>query len=200
MNFSLPPDISFTKEQLEGCQAYVFRHDKLGEIGRILFQGLPNDHCHLSSEVSGDPSDPMTETRKALFDPLSRKITASIEAVLGTGELGNSAVPDSPRPVTEVIESKLIPCEKCGVNAAMLIFADDATEPSHFEDYARKMYTRCTELDVATWIIGSPKGPFKGSQTPTDTMKIWPEREPIKILTADNFNKTLDMFLDKHCS
>jgi SEC-C motif len=39
-----------------------------------------------------------------------------------------------------VIESKIIPCERCGTVVAMLIFAPNATDPGRFEDYARKMY------------------------------------------------------------
>lgn len=44
----------------------------------------------------------------------------------------------SPKAPGEVIENKLICCEKCGAIVALLIFANDATDPGHFEDYARK--------------------------------------------------------------
>ncbi len=53
MNISLPAEVSYQKEPLPGCYAYVFRHKELGEIGRIVVQGLPNGHCHLASEVPG---------------------------------------------------------------------------------------------------------------------------------------------------
>ena len=32
MNISLPPGVSFRKDTLQGCQAYVFRHVELGEV------------------------------------------------------------------------------------------------------------------------------------------------------------------------
>jgi hypothetical protein len=36
------------------------RHRVLGELGRILLQELDDARCHVSCEVVGDPSDPMT--------------------------------------------------------------------------------------------------------------------------------------------
>jgi hypothetical protein len=51
------------------CLGYVFRHRLLGEIGRILLQELGDGRCHISCEVVGDPSDPMTTQRQAIFKP-----------------------------------------------------------------------------------------------------------------------------------
>ena len=200
MNISMPPGVSFRKEVLQGKQAYVFRHVELGDLGRIVVQGLPNGHCHLSSEVAGDPDDPMTAVRKEMFAPLSEQVTSAMEAMLGKGSLDESTSPSSPRNPTEVVESKLIPCERCGNNAALLIFADDATTPGDLEDYARKMYHKYKELDVPTWIIGPPAGELAESRTPTQVMKVWPSREDIVTITADEFNAELDALLGKHCS
>ena len=69
-SFRLPPDVSFEKERLSYAWAYVFRHRLLGEIGRILLQELGDGRCHISCEVVGDPSDPMTNKREAIFKPL----------------------------------------------------------------------------------------------------------------------------------
>jgi hypothetical protein len=38
----------------------------------------------------------------------------------------------------EVIESKIIPCERCGIVVAMLIFAPNATDPGRFEDFPHR--------------------------------------------------------------
>ena len=200
MNISLPPGISVRKELLQGVHTYVFRHVELGDLGRIVLQGLPNGQCHLSSEVAGDPDDPLTTIRKEMLVPLCEQLTGSMEAVLGKGEpRGSSLPPSSPRSSTEVVESKIIPCERCGNNAALLIFADKATIPADFEDYARKMYQKYTELNLPTWIIGPPIGELAESMTPTQVMKVWPERSDIVTMTADEFNVDLDTLLDKHC-
>ena len=79
--FQLPPDVSFEKQRLSNAWAYVFRHRLLGEIGRILLQELDDGRCHISCEVVGDPSDPMTTQRAAIFKPLGLELTRQMEAV-----------------------------------------------------------------------------------------------------------------------
>jgi hypothetical protein len=81
--FQLPPDVSFEKQRLFNAWAYVFRHRLLGEIGRILLQELDDGRCHISCEVVGDPSDPMTTQRAAIFKPLGLELTRQMEAVMG---------------------------------------------------------------------------------------------------------------------
>ncbi len=200
MNIPMPPGVSFRKEVLQGNYAYIFRHFELGDLGRIVIQGLPNGHCYLSCEVSGDPDDPMTAVRKKIFKPLSEQVANTMESLLGNGSLGGAIPPSSPRSTTEIVESKLISCERCGRSAALLIFADDAKTPGDFEDYARKMFHKYKELDVPTWIIGPPVGELAESRTPTQVMKVWPSRDDIVTTTADEFNAELDALLDKHCS
>jgi hypothetical protein len=60
----------------------VFRHRLLGEIGRILLQELGDGRCHVSCEVVGDPSDPMTTQREAIFKPLGLELTRQMEVVM----------------------------------------------------------------------------------------------------------------------
>src|SRR5262249_36354844 len=74
-SFRLPPDVSFEKQRLSNAWAYVFRHRLLGEIGRILLQELGDGRCHISCEVVGDPSDPLTTQREAIFNPLGLELT-----------------------------------------------------------------------------------------------------------------------------
>ncbi len=102
--------------------------------------------------------------------------------------------------INVIVESKLIPYGRCGASAPLLIFADDATTPGDFEDYARKMYHKYKELDVPTWIIGPPVDELAESRTPTQVMKAWSSRNDIVMTTADEFNAKLDALLDKHCS
>ena len=179
MNITMPPGVSFTKEQLQGCQAYIFRHKELGYLGRIVLQGLTNGHCQLLSEVAGDHDDPMTPARKEIFAPLCEQVTSTMAGILGKGSFDGFPPPSSPQSPTEVVEYKLIPCESCTEDVAFLIFAEDATMPGDFEDYARKMYHKYSELDLPAWIIGPPVGELAESRTPTNIMKVWPSRERI---------------------
>ena len=98
----------------------------------------------------------------------------------------------------EIIESSLIPCDRCGELAAQLIFVDDSTDINKIEECARKMVVQYSDLNVPTWIIGEPLG-TPGYDTKTRILKVWPNREPIQLKTANEFNEELDELLARHC-
>lgn len=199
MDFSLPPELTVKKYQLDGQWVYGFRHESLGELGRIILQSLPNGQCNVASEVSGEPDDPMTEVRLEILRPISEQISAALKAAFGDGDQASSKVaPKSPQEPGEVVESKLMPCARCGAPAAMLIFAYGAKKTGEFEDYARKMYHKYKPINVPTWIIGDPLG-TPGFDTPSKMMKVWPEREAIREWTPNQFNAELDALLANHC-
>jgi hypothetical protein len=83
-----------------------------------------------------------------------------MEAVMGKTpeDAGSVDIPPRPPETKEMIESKLISCERCGTVVAMLIFAPKATDPGYFEDYARKMYPHYNHLNAPTWIVGPALG------------------------------------------
>ena len=199
--FSLPPHISFSKERLSYGWSYVFRHAELGELGRILLQGRPDGQTHVTCEVVGDPGDPMTAKRAAIFEPLSRKMTRQLDmATGGTGE-GPSVdpLPHPPDPLQRNA-SELMQCETCGAGVALLVFADYATDPGGLEDYARLMYPKVVDLNVPTWVIGPPLDTDSPPlEQPALTLKIWPEREPICSLSPNEFNPILDRLMTTHC-
>jgi hypothetical protein len=96
----------------------------------------------------------MTADRMAIFKPPALEISRRMEGgVDGPATAEAKWVDLRPRPPEpkELIESKLIPCERCGVMVAMLIFAPGATDAGSFEDYARKVYPeyapQCPDLD-----------------------------------------------------
>jgi hypothetical protein len=98
-----------------------------------------------------------------------------------------------------MIESKIIPCERCGAVGAMLFFAPEATDPGRFEDYARKMYPQYNHLNVPTRIIGPTLGERPLIERPADVLKVWPTREPIQRLPPAQFNPLLDELATRHC-
>jgi hypothetical protein len=99
-----------------GCPEYVPRveypYHELDLLGRIVVQDITGSQCLVSLEVAGDPENPMTDRRMAVFEPVAK----------------------------ELVESKLMQCERCGAGVALLIFAPGATDPGRFEDDARRMY------------------------------------------------------------
>jgi len=201
MSFSLPPDITFTKQVIQGGVSYNFRHKTLGDLGRMVLQDRTDGQCHISSEVVGDPDDPMTVTRSEIFLPISEKLTAAIEASAGSNgprPIGKPEKAKTPPAPMERIPSTQIPCERCGKVAAHLIFADYAREVGELEDCARKMYSIYKKLNVPTWVIGAPLG-IPSDHTPALTVKVWPERQEAKPISPADFNAELDVLLDKHC-
>ncbi len=199
--FELPPDVTYRQEQLLNGFAFNFRHTKLGELGRILLQDRPDGQTQIICEVVGDPNDPMTAKRAAIFEPLGREISDQLDKALGgssqpLSKKNSDAAGQLPKSI-EKIASKLIPCLRCGRPAALLIFADYARDVGGLEDYARLMYPKIVELDVPTWVIAPPEG--LGRDAATMILKIYPKREPICKLTPDKFNKKLDRVTASHC-
>ena len=116
-------------------------------------------------------------------------------------ELTPAPQPGHPKKATapdEIIASRLIPCEHCGQLAAQLIFVDDSADGHELEEYARKRVVHYSGLNVPTWIIGEPLG-MPGFDTKTRLLKVWPNREPIQLKTANEFNEELDELLARHC-
>lgn len=199
-SFRLPPDVSFSKQPLSHGWAYVFRHRLLGELGRIVLQETGDGRTHLAFEVAGDPADPVTAERAAIFQPLGMELARQMEAATGpTSDPLPVNLPPRPPEPKELVESRLIPCERCGTMVAMLIFAPQATNAGGFEDYARKMYPEYTRLDLQTWIIGPALGSGPLMDRPADILKIWPTRAPIERQRPAEFNSKLDRLVSGHC-
>ena len=200
-SFQLPPDVLFSKERLSYGWAYVFRHNTLGYLGRIVLQGRPDGQTHVTSEVAGDPEDPMTARRAAIFAPLSETLTRQLDiATGGTGHGRHAHPPARPPEPQHMVASKHIQCERCDAIVALLIFADNATDQGGLEDYARLMHAQVRAFNVPTWVIGPPTGaePLP-DERPADILKIWPEREPVQRLSPEEFNPLLDPLIQGHC-
>ena len=199
--FKLPSDISFYKEQLDNGIAFIFRHAEGGELGRLLLQERSDGQTQVKVEVVGDQRDPMTAQRAAIFVPIGRELSNLLEQAVGRSSApATSTDAHAPKPPLKSIKqiaSKLIPCPRCGRPAALLIFADDASEQGGLEDYARLMYPQVVELNVPTWVIAPPE--HQGWDAAAQIKKIWPEREPLCRLTPNEFNQGLDRVLTKHC-
>ena len=199
--FNLPPDVFYQQEPVPNGFAFNFRHAKLGDLGRILLQERPDGQTQILSEIVGDPEDPMTAKRGAIFKPISEAITSQLDAALGgTAQILGEGDPSGavkPSASIEKIASKLIPCLKCGRPAALLVFADYAQDIGGLEDYARLMYPKIIELDVPTWVIAPPEG--QGRDAAANILKVHPKRESICKLTPDEFNRKLDKITASHC-
>ena len=157
MAFSLPPEITVSQKKLPQGWAYVFRHKKMGEARRLRVQGVGGE-TRISSEVVGDPADPMTKKRQAILEPLTREISREMERL--TDGAGRTIPPVTPpEDPGQVVASRLLQCNHCNAFVAMLVFADDARSPDLLEDYARLMYAEVARRNLPAWVIGAPWGP-----------------------------------------
>lgn len=199
-SINLPPEVSVQKERLSYGWAYVFRHSQLGQLGRVILQGRSDGRTHIICELAGEPDDPMTAQRAAIFEPLGKEISRQMDlATGGTGEEQWVEPPPRPAEPQERVATKLMQCERCDAGVALLIFAEQATDSSGLEDYARLMYPKVKEFNVPTWVIGPSLGQGPPEQRPADILKIWPQREPLCRLRPDEFNAMIDALAATHC-
>lgn len=197
----LPPEISFEKQFLPHGVAFVFRHQDLGQIGRIVMIEAANGSTCIECETVGDPADPMTARRTEIMEPLGLELTNLLGTVAcGVKHFDRSHMPPKSAEPSEVVESQLVPCGRCGAALAMLIYAPGATDAGRFEDCARKMYPTYTGLNIPTWIIGPALGRGALMDRPADMLKVWPKRERIQRLTPQEFDQNLHKFAAWHCS
>jgi hypothetical protein len=197
--FSLPYNIKSRKQFLSnGTQCYVFRHDELGELGRILII-LRGANSQINCEVFVDPNDPMTEKRREIFEPIGKEISKIMSLSCGESE-------DVPEEYSSPIEEQLVrsmvyPCQTCNGITAMLIFADDAETTSRLEDFASNMYSKIKELNVPTWIVGRESENIVNGKDMRKSLvlKVHPNREEAKIKTPDDLMDIIDRLMDAHC-
>lgn len=197
---SFPPGISMRKEPLpEGGQSYVFNHEELGEIGRLVISGYENKSL-FNFYVTGDEDDPMTEERKSILVPLSKDILEQMEKIYGKekGPQPSFLLGQKKSFGRKVIETKVIDCAKCGSPIAMLIFAEAYTIDG-LEDSRRIMYSKIKKLNVPTWVIGEGELLVEEDVVNALVLKVWPTKEvPRKILSSE-FNLMLSHLEAKHC-
>jgi len=205
MKALIPPEIKLRKElSVEGIPLYIFRHDQLGDIGQMSFQGFSNGHTNFLSQVPGVKEDPMTRKREEIFGALSVKLLQVMQEALG--QAGSGIIPEDeelqslPTNRGGAIESKLLLCKTCGDYVALLIFSNlDEMTIADFEDYARMMYPVYSHHNLPTWIIGPPIGELLEADTMTQIMQVWPKRGAIFVSTANMFNLKTDKLINNHC-
>lgn len=197
MSFLLPPQITMRKEAFGTSWMYIFRHQQLGDLGRIIVQGQPNGETKFTSELSGGRDDPMYQRRKAIFESLSEQVMAFVESKLGKAR---NARPRRAGPATRhTIANKVMTCSKCNQPTAFLIFANQWENEGDLEDAARVMYYEIQRLNVPTWVIGEISGAGNPMNNTTIIKKVWRQREAMFKASPSQFNLMLEQLDKQHC-
>lgn len=197
--FSLPYNVKMHKHLMpNGKWSYVFRHNELGELGRILIVPYGNQ-SQICSEVAGEPNDPMTKKRVEVFGPISKGVLEKMGMICGKGH--GESIPYASPIEKHLVKSTEYPCHICQNITAMLVFADDADDQARLEDYARLMYAKIKEFDVPTWIIGRETENVVNGQDlgKSLVLKAHPKREDSKIMTPDEVMDIINNLMEVHC-
>jgi hypothetical protein len=177
---------------------YIFRHKDLGDIGRMFI--LPHgEQSQFVYEVTGDEDDPMTQQRRAIFEPIFHDIHAQMASTLGEGK-------GTPKPYqtpiqTQTINAEHITCSKCDVLVALIVYASQATTGASLEDHARMMFSKAKELNVPAWVLGKEKEVLVNNLYVSQflSLKFWPIREPVRYILATEMDDILCPLVEKHC-
>lgn len=78
----LPPEVTFEKRPLgPDVWEYVFSHEAMGILGRIVLQPDPNGPDTLARcEIYGKPDDSRTAKRREVFGPIAEQLVAELYA------------------------------------------------------------------------------------------------------------------------
>ena len=205
MSFKLPPKVTSRKEKLGNHWVYIFRHEDLGNIGRLIIKPAPSGKSQIDAELIGDPSDPMFEQRAAIFKPLSLQLTNAMDQATSGGQpiQKSYSAPVHPPTRGKNIPYKLIPCQRCNKGIGLIILAPDAIELGQLEDYTRLMYPEMSKHDVPTWIVGGlvpSSGVDSRNEARCIVRKVYPQREDTFYASPEEFNEQTEGLLKKCCS
>ena len=197
LGFTLPPNITVTRQHFPNGMSYVFRDNQLGELGRLVVESTATGETRMTSEVAGFPADPMTQRRLEVLDPICKQLMGILESIRGNGR--DTPLPvRHPQPVGQVACEE-VRCDTCGKMVAFLVFAEAATDDGAFEDYARLMYSHYARNNVPTYIIGPALGGGPMARRPANILKVWPQRGPMECLRPDEFNPRVIDLAAQHC-
>jgi hypothetical protein len=205
--FALPPEVTMRREG----SAYVFTHRTLGLLGQLQLKGLGSRQTQITGMVAGHPDDPMTAERQAILEPLTQAISRRLELGLGLddpGPLGGMGpisadtppLIETPRAAPLRTATTIHQCAICGKDMVFLIFADDPG--TTLEDYARLMFAITREQNLITYVLGPPErqGSRPLDDCPSALLKVWPAREPVRIITPPAFDALLLQLSQQHCA
>ena len=197
--FELPNEITSEKEILpDGNMAYVFNHDSLGQLGRLIILPHPSGQAQINYEVSGSPDDPLTQKRTDIITPIFKKIIDQMDTILGSSDQPVQSGPTTKK--TNKIKSMVFPCYDCAAPAAVLLYAESNTNAA-IEDVARLMFENLDKVNVPAWIMGpEEKKVIEGHEgIKSLSLKVWPVREEIKTVSSFDMQSEFLELMKNHC-
>ena len=199
--FQLPPEITQSKViTQEGNVAYVFDHDLLGELGRLVIVGI-NGQTRVDTVLSTKGSNLEQKRRADIFLPLAKKLNAIFNNALGLKKPPEKIIPH-PGLNSGVIQSQVFPCNTCGSPSMTMVHAIDANTTNALKQYYLVMKDKIMQMGVPTWIVGQEHEVQIDGESAGNAlcMKVYPNIEKAKHIDSNAFNAIIDQHMDGHCS
>ncbi|MBS0359335.1 MAG: hypothetical protein JSS53_08710 [Proteobacteria bacterium] len=199
-DFIMPEEVTYQKmSSREGITLYVFFHEKLGKLGRLVVCQNTDGEIESSSEIFGEPSDRQTLKRGEILEPIIQEMLRKMEVVNHV----SSSIPQhySVSNKKYSIKTKVVSCERCKDAVAMLVFMPDTFEIESLEDYAQIMHSEAKELKMPTWIVGAERAAVLNGDEVIEApiLKVWPTREKTRVMPSIEFNLKLKSLTQGHC-
>lgn len=195
--FDIPDEVQFEKTLSDnGDWYYTFRHDVLGELGRLHV--LPKGHGALKFlvEVLGDPNEFIDEQRQGILEPIVNNVLAALRQTFDYegDDFGKNSLASA--------GCEEILCTHCGDIVALVICVDGLVGPDELAECALFFYNRIAKLNVPTWVIGDEAEIKMGSYVTTKflVLKLWPNRVKAKEMLAISLKAKLDKLIQGHCA
>ena len=75
MAIELPANVTAQRKPISATSyEYIFRHSELGQLGKVLLSVCASGTSRITCLVHGNPGEKLTEQRRAIFEPLAKKL------------------------------------------------------------------------------------------------------------------------------
>ena len=192
---ALPPTIQCSPiYNLEtDAHGYQLNHPDLGTLGDIWIATSGVKRPNIQARLATSTSTTVTEKRRALFNPLSRKIRAYFAAPQNPLQaLTPEHVPYCPAELTILG----LRCHECNTLLGRFAIMPGANTPALLENKRSAYYALMAAWSLPTWIIGG------NAVTDEDTVLVsMPHTEQaLHFASLGQLNKMIRAKQRKHCA
>jgi len=194
--YQLPEKIKLRKESQGDVHIYYVRHEEIGDLGRIVLSEYMGQ-SHFSSEVCGNPNDPLTQKRLEIFKPIAEDLIEEVSKQLKSPsqDIPLGSYKPEAKSSEHFVESQLLCCIKCNTPVCRIVYTHKNTQ-ADIEDYYRLVFKEFKKFDILTYIVGLV-------DTYTEqvlVLKAYPQRDekPEKI-DANIFDVKVQNMQSGHC-
>lgn len=196
---SLPAGIKVERRLHNGEVAYAVLKDKHEEIGGIVVRGTPTGDTQLDPYVNESCQQKAENTRLVGLVMQQMSDALLMHQAQKPDYLRRDAKPPVDVPQgTEVFETKVFPCSKCGQLVGKLVFSWDSASPEEMEMVGKKFELEASHSDYPVWVLGAPDSDDEDIAKHL-TLQIAPTKGKVYWEHPEDMNQRLMALDDHHC-